>query len=89
MPQTVQNTINNETHRHIGRIKRGDHMKEKNKMPSAEEIMKYEIADELGLTDKIRRFGWKSLTAKESGRIGGIIAKRKKDSRAGKKLQER
>ena len=63
-------------------------MKEKKKM-TAEDIMKYEIAGELGLTDKIRRFGWKSLTSKESGRIGGIMARRIKDSRAGKKLDER
>ena len=56
---------------------------------TAEDIMKYEIAGELGLTDKIKRFGWKSLTSKESGRIGGIMARRKRDSRAGKKLDER
>ncbi|MDR2899494.1 MAG: alpha/beta-type small acid-soluble spore protein [Clostridiales bacterium] len=43
------------------------------------DIMKTEIAGELGLTDKINEYGWKSLTAKESGRIGGIMAKRKKD----------
>lgn len=63
-------------------------MKEKKKM-TAEDIMKYEIAGELGLTEKIKRFGWKSLTAKESGRIGGIMARRKRDSRAGKRLGER
>jgi len=43
------------------------------------DIMKYEIAEELGLTDKVNATGWKSLTAKESGRIGGILAKRKKE----------
>jgi hypothetical protein len=30
--------------------------------------------------DKIRSTGWKSLTAKESGQIGGIMTRRKKDS---------
>jgi len=45
--------------------------------------MKYEIAAELGLMDKIESGGWKSLTAKESGRIGGILAKRRKDLRKG------
>jgi hypothetical protein len=44
-----------------------------------EEIMKYEIAGELGYLDKVMATGWKSLTAKESGRIGGIMTKRKKD----------
>jgi len=42
------------------------------------DIMKYEIATELGLMDKVTATGWKSLTAKESGRIGGILARRKK-----------
>ncbi|MDF2542643.1 MAG: hypothetical protein K0S47_2361 [Herbinix sp.] len=44
-----------------------------------EEEMKYEIAKELGYLDKVMATGWKSLTAKESGRIGGIITKRKKE----------
>ena len=42
------------------------------------DIMKYEIAQELGLADKVEATGWKSLTARESGRIGGILAKRKR-----------
>ncbi len=41
--------------------------------------MKYEIAEELGLTDKVMQLGWKGLTAKETGRIGGIMGKRQKD----------
>ena len=45
---------------------------------SANDIMKYEIAAELGLLEKINEHGWKSLTAKESGRLGGILARRKK-----------
>lgn len=42
------------------------------------DIMKYEIAAELGLIDKIEKSGWKSLTAKESGQIGGLMTKRKR-----------
>lgn len=42
------------------------------------EKMKYEIAEELGLIDKVNRGGWKSLTAKETGRIGGLMTKRKR-----------
>lgn len=38
--------------------------------------MKYEIAEELGLLDKVKETGWKSLSAKESGRIGGIMTNR-------------
>ncbi len=43
-----------------------------------EEKMKYEIAEELGLLDRVLADGWKSLTAKETGRVGGILAKRRK-----------
>jgi small acid-soluble spore protein F (minor alpha/beta-type SASP) len=43
------------------------------------EKIKYEIADELGLQDKVDKFGWSGLTAEETGRIGGIMTKRKKD----------
>ena len=44
-----------------------------------EEKMKYEIAEELGLLDKVKDGGWKSLTSKETGRIGGIMTKRLKN----------
>lgn len=43
-----------------------------------QEKMKYEIAQELGLLDKVLSQGWKSLTSKETGRIGGMITKRKR-----------
>ncbi|OON95148.1 MAG: small acid-soluble spore protein alpha/beta type [Candidatus Epulonipiscioides saccharophilum] len=41
--------------------------------------MKLEIAEELGLLDKIQQDGWKSLTPKETGRIGGLMTKRKRE----------
>jgi len=44
-----------------------------------EEEIKYEIAKELGYLDKVMTTGWKSLTAKESGRIGGIMTKKKRE----------
>lgn len=43
------------------------------------ERRKYEIAEELGLLDKVLEGGWKSLSSKETGRIGGIISKKRKD----------
>lgn len=43
-----------------------------------EEKLKYEIAEELGLLDKVMSQGWKSLSSKETGRIGGMITKRKR-----------
>ena len=42
--------------------------------------LKYEIAQELGLLEKVEQSGWKSLTAKESGKIGGLMTKRKKEA---------
>lgn len=39
--------------------------------------MKFEIAKELGLADKVIAGGWRCLTAKESGRIGGLVTKRR------------
>ena len=42
-----------------------------------EEKVKYEIAEELGLLDRVLKDGWKSLSAKETGRIGGIMTRKK------------
>lgn len=51
-----------------------------------QEQKKWEVAVELGLFDRVVEDGWKSLTSRESGRIGGILSARsekkpkKKDS---------
>ena len=37
-----------------------------------------EIAEEIGVYDKVMEGGWRVLSAKESGRIGGILSKRKR-----------
>ena len=44
---------------------------------TTEEQTKYEIARELDILDKVLENGWKSLSAKETGRIGGMMAKKK------------
>ena len=44
----------------------------------AAEKLKYEIADELGLLDKVLENGWRALSSKETGRIGGMISKKRK-----------
>jgi hypothetical protein len=49
---------------------------------TAEEKLKLEIAEEIGVYDKVMTAGWRSLSAKESGRIGGLLARRKKAERA-------
>lgn len=51
----------------------------KKKVFKPEDIMKYEIAMELGLGEKLSQVGWGGLTAEETGRIGGIITRKKKD----------
>lgn len=38
---------------------------------------KYEVAKELGIYDKVLEKGWGSLTAEETGRVGGMLRKRK------------
>ncbi len=43
-----------------------------------EEKLKLEIAREIGVFDKVTNGGWKSLSAKESGRIGGILSSRRR-----------
>lgn len=45
-----------------------------------EEKMKYEIAEELGLLDQVMESGWRSLSSKETGRIGGLLARKKRES---------
>ena len=58
--------------------------KNKNKQPfdwknmTPEEQLKFEIAQELGLDAKVLEQGWRSLTSKESGRIGGMMTKRRR-----------
>lgn len=43
-----------------------------------EEELKLEIAAEIGVYDKVLTGGWRVLSAKESGRIGGLLSKRKR-----------
>lgn len=44
------------------------------------ERMKWEVAEELGLLDKVRSRGWGGLSAAESGRVGGIMKRRLQQS---------
>ena len=46
-----------------------------------EEELKLEIAAEIGVYDKVLEGGWRALSSKESGRIGGILSKRKRDAK--------
>ena len=44
-----------------------------------DERIKYEIAEELGLLNRVLADGWKSLSAKETGRVGGLMTKRRRE----------
>ncbi|WP_252229246.1 small, acid-soluble spore protein, alpha/beta type [Clostridium sp. ZBS15] len=57
------------------KIKSNKELTEAEKM---REKLKYEIAEELGLSDKVDKEGWGGLSAEETGRIGGMMTKRKK-----------
>jgi small acid-soluble spore protein F (minor alpha/beta-type SASP) len=51
-------------------IKRGE------KMDKKLEKLKMEVINELGLFEKVQKNGLNSLTAKEAGRVGGIMSRR-------------
>ena len=46
------------------------------KPPTVRERAKYRAAKEAGLLERVLEVGWAGLTAKESGRIGGMLAHR-------------
>ncbi len=48
---------------------------------SPRDRQKYETARELGLLDRVVEVGWAGLTAKESGRIGGKMGKKRSRNR--------
>ena len=49
-----------------------------------DEKMKYEVAEELGLLDKVLKEGWRSLSSKETGKIGGLVTKKRREMRVDK-----
>jgi len=44
-----------------------------------QERLKYEAAEELGLLPRLMKVGWGGLTAGETGKIGGVVARRMKN----------
>lgn len=49
-----------------------------------DEKMKYEVAEELGLLDRVLKDGWRSLSSKETGKIGGLVTKKRREMRVDK-----
>ena len=52
----------------------GDNMPGGFRKPTDRERSKYRAAAEAGLLERVLEVGWAGLSAKESGRIGGILA---------------
>ena len=49
-----------------------------------EEKMKYEVEEELGLLEQVLQNGWRSLTSKQTGKIGGLVTKKRREMRVDK-----
>ncbi|MBS4008505.1 MAG: small, acid-soluble spore protein, alpha/beta type [Clostridium sp.] len=55
------------------------YLKKAEKMTARElelEKIKLEIAEELGFGNRVRESGWGEMTARETGRVGGIMSRR-------------
>ena len=46
--------------------------------PTEQEKMKYEAAEELGLMNRLLKVGWGGLTAEETGRVGALVARKRR-----------
>lgn len=53
----------------------------KRKFPTEYDLLKMEIAKELGLWEQIEKEGWESLSNAACGRVGGIMSKRMREKR--------
>lgn len=51
------------------------------RMLSESERLKYQVARELGLLEKLLQVGWAGLSTAESGRIGGLVGARRRQNR--------
>jgi hypothetical protein len=50
--------------------------KKKKEILTEKDLMKIEIAKELGIWEQIEKDGWESLTNAMCGKVGGIMSKR-------------
>lgn len=53
----------------------------KKKELTPHDLFKIEVAKELGLWEKIQKYGWAELTAEESGRIGGVMTRKMREQK--------
>lgn len=74
-----------------GNTEQGGALSSKEKLFDAlteDQKMKLEIASELGLLEQVQRDGWKSLSSKETGRIGGLMTKKKRQMKKSEEESE-
>lgn len=48
-------------------------------LPEARQALdsfKYEVASELGLSEKVKTQGWENMTSRECGYVGGMMVKK-------------
>ena len=53
------------------------------------EQLQYEIAEDFGLLPRVMKDGWKSLTSKETGRIGGMVTGRRREIKKQTKIADK
>lgn len=54
------------------------HLKPRVRRVDPLEPLKMEIAAELGLLEQVQSEGWHSLSAKDAGKIGGLMTQRRR-----------
>lgn len=77
MKKMPRGKISGEVLRVVDKIKPSKKSKVK-KTPEHVERLKLEIAEEIGLLEKVKECGWAGLSAAETGKIGGLLTKRVK-----------
>jgi hypothetical protein len=53
--------------------------KKKNKVLTEKDLLKMEIAREMGIWDQVEKEGWDSLSNAVCGKVGGMMSKRLKE----------
>jgi small acid-soluble spore protein F (minor alpha/beta-type SASP) len=48
----------------------------------AQLALKIQVAQDLGLWEKVQQLGWGGLTAAESGRVGGVMTRRRLEAQS-------
>ena len=60
-------------------VRKNEKGRKKEKAMEQDRVRIVDIAEELGLLDRVLEDGWKTLSAKETGRIGGLVTRRKRE----------